>query len=670
MKKPILPILATILICVNGISCATGAADTKGGTPTTDEGPKHAAISSLGAADNMKGQEATDYREIQTLYSQGAYETALFRMGAFEKKYPNSKQLVQIRNLRGLAYLLTKRPAQAIYHFQRALSSSTNPSHRQFLLYNLAVAQYEAGQLEDMQETVAQIDPSSLDKASRVKFHSLRSTLYQKKGSPAAAARELLTIGKLLEGDPAREFAPQLDRILKDVNDTTTLERLYADHEETALADSVLFRLGAREFEMGQAGAGEAHLRALMEKFPQSPHYLAAREMLSSTRAQAPVDKNVIGILIPMKGKFAPYGASALQAIELAFDIFEGREGGPGVSLVIEDAGDDADSALKALDRLYYKHHAIGVIGPMLSKGIDQVTRRAQQLGLPLLTLSQQPGVPGDYVFQSGLTLGLQARALARYAIDKLGLKKFAIVHPRDKFGEQYSAMYWDAVESLGGEVVGIEAYTPGETDFRQAVDRLAGTFYADARQRELDELARLRTENKITKRNRKTEHFYALKPIVDFDAVFIPDDTKVAGQLMPTFAYRDVDGVKFLGTSTWNSPDFVNRLQNFAEGAIFVDAFFAESQSPVVRNFVTRYTETFNQAPGAIEALAYDGATLMRAIVQREKPQTRADLKSALQNVAGHVGVTGRIVYKDGMMARDLTVLTVQQGKITEAAH
>src|SRR5690606_31513428 len=131
------------------------------------------------------------------------------------------------------------------------------------------------------------------------------------------------------------------------------------------------------------------------------------------------------------------------------------------------------------------------VIGPLLSKGINQITSRAEVLGVPLITLTQQPGAPGEYAFSAGLTPKLQANEIAKYAIQKLGLKKFAIVYPKDGFGEQYSQSDWDAVESFGGKIVGIESYAPGETDFRQAIDRLAGTYYTQARQRELDDLAK-----------------------------------------------------------------------------------------------------------------------------------------------------------------------------------
>src|SRR5207302_1342997 len=147
------------------------------------------------------------------------------------------------------------------------------------------------------------------------------------------------------------------------------------------------------------------------------------------------------------------FGTKSLQGIELAFRIFNSAEPDSRITLVIEDTTDDPDQAIRALTKLVTKDHVIAVIGPLLSKGIDQITLRAQELGVPLISLSRHPGVQGDYVFQAGLTLRMQAREIARYAIETLGMKNFAIMSPKDKVGDETSRYFWDDIESLGGRI-------------------------------------------------------------------------------------------------------------------------------------------------------------------------------------------------------------------------
>ena len=99
----------------------------------------------------------------------------------------------------------------------------------------------------------------------------------------------------------------------------------------------------------------------------------------------------------------------------------------------------------------------------------------------------------------------------------------------------------------------------------------------------------------------------------------------------------------------------------------MFTEAFFAESTSPLVKKFVKKYRETYNENPGAMEALAYDAASLLELAVS-SGVTSRAEFRDYLRNVTNFPGITGRISYKDGTFARNVTVLTVHKGQITEA--
>jgi branched-chain amino acid transport system substrate-binding protein len=618
---------------------------------------------------NLAGREASDYREIQKLYSSGSYEATIQKITVFEKKYPRSEQMSHVLNLNGLAYLLTKRPLQASVQFKKSIGISTDNEFKQFVLFNLAVTQFELGNNEETQQTLSEIRPEGLDTDTKIKFYSLRAKLFDKLALPLEAAREILTLSKIIDENELRSgpYTSQLEQYLRTQTEMSAVEALYKEYEDAPLADVVLFRLGTQAYGSGQVAVAETRLRELVSRFPRSSHYSEASSLIDSLRSNSEVDTFAVGVLLPMKGKFAKFGEQALHAVEMAFHVYDNEDTGPKVTLVIEDSGEDGDQAVKALDELFFKHRVSAVVGPLLSKGIDKVTQRAEDLGLPIVTLAQQPGINGRFVFPVGLTIKQQAFEIARYAVEDLGLRRFAIMHPKSKFGEQYSQNYWDAVETYGGKIVGVESYAADETDFRRSVDRLSGLYYTEARHRELEDLAKEREKNNITKRNRKTEQFFALKPIVDYDAVFIPEEPKTASQIIPTFAYRDVDHIKFLGTSNWNSQEFITRAQGYAEGAVFVDAFYPGSQSPLVKSFVTQYKSTFDQDPSLIEAQAYDGASLVYRAIITNGARGRMNVRDDLKNLDNFKGITGKISYRDNQLYRTLTVLTVKGGKIEE---
>lgn len=393
-------------------------------------------------------------------------------------------------------------------------------------------------------------------------------------------------------------------------------------------------------------------------------------------RFQDVVDPKRIGVLLPLSGKFAKIGYKALQGIELATKIFKpekdlaslSQEPSP-LSLVVMDDQGDIDRALNALDELFYKHHVIGVIGPIVSKLAEPIARRAQELGLPLLALTQKESAAGDYIFNTALTPAMQIREIVKYALGKGHVKNFAILAPSTKFGEEYTKAFWDEISPNKGFVRGYETYPTDETDFRAYVDRLVGLKQTDARSFEVAQLRALKEATPVKVRSKKFERMFMLKPVIDFEAVFIPDEPKILGQILPTFAYRDVEHILFLGINTWNSQELIARAGAFVEGAVFVDGFFLESKNPASKKFIEDYRRTFGSEPGLIDALAYDAGNIIGTILANDQANTRPKLKDRITAIKDFPGVTGKISFDSGRLTKQLNVLTVKNGKIVEVA-
>ena len=78
---------------------------------------------------------------------------------------------------------------------------------------------------------------------------------------------------------------------------------------------------------------------------------------------------------------------------------------------------------------------------------------RAEELSFPIITITQKSGIPqiGPHVFRLFLTPEAQARAVARYAVQVLGLNSFAIMHPDDAYGKAMSEYFQQEISTLGG---------------------------------------------------------------------------------------------------------------------------------------------------------------------------------------------------------------------------
>ncbi len=638
-------------------------------------------------------------RELQTLLQLFArrdwseLETRAARLSAqLESLTPsvtNRSSLQASRNLQGMALLFLNRPLDAEPPFKAAFEQEQDPSIRPYYGYNLASALAESGKWIETRRIVESLKDAVLDRTTRVKLSALKARALAGSGAHAEAARAWLELqggaGEMLESQLIRE---KLGLSLSEVSDPVILSALSEDFVLSKLGDELLWRAAEIERTLGNLEQGRAQLEKLISKFPNSPHAGDARLALRGNDGATAVTPRKIGALLPLTGKLSKYGKKALQALQLALEIYKPGDDLGGVppkkstlqresenwTLVVEDSGEDEATALEGIRKLSEERGVSAIIGPLSSRGIESLGKKADALGVPLLTLSQQPANDAVWAFNGGLTAESQTSEIVRYAMTDLKLKRFAILHPRDRFGEEYARLFWDAVEKQGGEVRGIESYTPGETDFRNVIEKLGGLSWPEARRREIADLERQRSQLNITKRNMKTEKYYSLPPITDFEVVFIADEPRVAAQIIPTFAYRDMEGIKFLGSATWNSPELVARAQGQAEGAAFPDVFYhsdsPESGSLASSKFRTDYRATFNQEPQALDAIAHDAASILKNVLKGLPDGVRrAEIRDRLHNIGEFSGAAGKISSDEaGGWKRKLQILEVHGGKITLA--
>ena len=115
------------------------------------------------------------------------------------------------------------------------------------------------------------------------------------------------------------------------------------------------------------------------------------------------------------------------------------------------------------------------------------------------------------------------------------------------------------------------------------------------------------------------------LPPIVDFEAIFLPDGFEKVTEIVPALAFNDVRGVQVLGENLLNTMDiFRARSGEAMQGAIFLDSFFKNRKDPVVSQFVQRFYSTYGSEPGILEVQAYDTTSIVLDVIARNHPTSR----------------------------------------------
>jgi ABC-type branched-subunit amino acid transport system substrate-binding protein len=356
--------------------------------------------------------------------------------------------------------------------------------------------------------------------------------------------------------------------------------------------------------------------------------------------------------------------------IMAAQDLKYGAGGGDEIQLIVKDSGGEPNLAAAAVRELVLDHKVAAIVGPLSRVAAEAAAREAQKLWIPIITLTQKEGVSeiGNYVLRSFLSNEQQTRALVNYAVHSLDCRRFAILYPDDSYGTSLVHMFWDELDRLGAEVRGVEAYAPSQTDFADEIRKLVGLYYqrpeiAYQYEQEVDGqvASDLDDENGT---NLEEE----ILPIVDFDAIFIPDRYSQVGLIAPQLAYHDVTGVRLLGTNLWNSPKLVEMAAPYLQQAVFVDGFFAASNLSPTRRFVQRYQAVFGDNPGYPEAQAYDTLRLLAAALRQPGVTSRPLVLNALFGINEFPGVAGTAsVSANGEIHKPPFLITIEGRRMEE---
>ena len=157
------------------------------------------------------------------------------------------------------------------------------------------------------------------------------------------------------------------------------------------------------------------------------------------------------------------------------------------------------------------------------------------------------------------------------------------------------------------------------------------------------------------------------LPPIVDFDALFVPESHEKVVLIAPQLAFHEATGARLLGASGWHHQDLVSIAGKHVEGARFTTQFHAGSPVALVHAFAERYQAAFEKPADVLSAQAYDAANLVLVQLARGR-NTREAVRDGVVAVRGYPGVTGVLSMRvDGNAGKRPFLLGIERGKIVE---
>ena len=548
------------------------------------------------------------FREGEILLSKGDTEKALWRFKRLITEFPKSSLFNEAKFRMGICYTQLKRHQDAIRILNELLPTFLSPSR--------------------MVQVFSLLGDNHLELNDRL------------------TALHWYGKGLLIPSQPNEELRKKVKSIM-DSSDSEeelkSIESLYRGAYAGGYAKLKLAQMAKRQ---GNVTLAKRFLTEL-EKEYRGMDYMPLAKELFETIPLSTRSKYTVGVILPLSGIHRPFGERALQGIQSAIKETDSSL----ISLAIRDSKGSPGGAEKVVEELVNKERVIAIIGPLLSIDVDRAAKKAQQLKVPLLTLSQKevPTNKGDLVFQNSLIPSEQIQTLTDFAIKELDLRTFAVFYPNSPYGLYFKNLFNQEITRKGGKVFGVVVYQENQTDFSQEIK---GFF-------------KIETIQKYDSRKKKDEEFTVG---VSIEGLFIPDAHDRVGTILSQMAYYDIKGLTFLGTSAWNGPGLISIGGKGAEGSIFVDAFFKKDPSPWVTLFVEEFRKTYQRDPETLEALSYDGAKLIKEILLSKSISSPLQLQEELRQVKNFQGVSGLKGFgEDGKAIRTLYILKVNKGQIEQ---
>ncbi len=424
------------------------------------------------------------------------------------------------------------------------------------------------------------------------------------------------------------------------------------------------YQLGLRYYKKQMYKDSVNVLDAFIQKLPDHENVKDAKIVLQNIYKNSAAKPFIIGCLLPLTGKLNVFGNKALKGVKLALSKFSNEERQISINLVTRDTESDPDSTAKALEELV-KENVSAIIGPMGTDESVIAAKQAQASKIPIILLTQKEGVTdtGDYVFRNFLMPETQVKSIVKYAIGKKRIKRFAVLYPRENYGTKFLSLFYNEVLANGGTVASLESYDPNCTDFTDIIKKIIGSqpsFNSNIENKASSGVMPA-DEEQVGSNDKK--QIGKKIPLLDFEAVFIPDSPAKAGLIIPQLVYNDINNVYLLGTNLWHSQKMIKMAGEFMqEKAIIPDGFFGEKNSDKIRDFMDSFTAYYGEDPEFIEAAAYDTAMMLFQTVGKSGARFPESVRNELLKIKNFKGLTGSISFNGKQdVQRELYLLTIK---------
>ncbi len=615
-------------------------------------------VFSFAATGQAAGQRAAaeeTFAAAESAYRTGDQSLALSRFRSFVLRHHDSSLTPKAYTFLGRIFLSQNRFADALLYLDRIAETERTTEVHLLIGYSLIMAGENSAGLTQLQKVANQ----TFAPADQQYLFEGMALAYERVGDPL---RALYFYHRALAASNNRQkLLQRAHYILEEKTDAELLSEASFLFDRGPIGQDARLQLARRALIESDQQKALQYLQQILSSQISFPWRDEAAQLMDRFSQGSWLQRDAIGVLLPMSGRYEAFGSLVKRGIDLALKL--NNSDNPPLRVIYRDTEGDPAKARKEATALSNEERVMAILGPLTGAAAITASVSAQQNETPLLALSQRASIPqvGPYIFRNSLTTRLQVRALARYAILQKGLHSFGVLAPDNRLGREMAELFSDEVLKLGGLVIDEQSYPEDANDFRAQIQHLMGK----PAKREKVDYRQKSEEERIDDLFIPDHPEY---PSTTFDALFLPDYADRIGLIAPQLAFYGVQDLPLLGINGWNSPDLLRLAGRYVEGAVFVDGFFLDSPYPFVKEFIDLYIETYGEEPSILEAQAFDSANILFAQLSSPGVTDRASMRKAISEVQNYPGVTGATSFDfTGEADKVLFQLQIKNGGIIQ---
>ncbi|AWM27127.1 ABC transporter substrate-binding protein [Sinorhizobium fredii] len=343
-----------------------------------------------------------------------------------------------------------------------------------------------------------------------------------------------------------------------------------------------------------------------------------------------------LGIVAPMSGPNARYGAFSMRGAELAVKEINDAGGvdGQKIELYSADSQGTPVEGVSATRRLIDEDEVDYVIGDVSSSvtlAMQPVAEDAEVLLLNAASsnprITYAAGVGGfKWTYRNYPTDENRAFVVAKYAAEQRGFTKFAVLSVDSDYGRSAIEFTKKYLPEFKGEILTEDYYKEGEVDFRSV-------------------LAKIRDSG--------------AQAILMYG---LADTTPIVARQMVELGLAGK--VTLVGNGEFNTEKTINSAPTALEGAVEAAAWLPAWDSPESKAFVEKFTTTYDEAPNNHAYVHWDTVRLLAQAIHEAGGNDREKVREALSKIK-YKSPVGEVTFDDHNQARlPMILLQIENGK------